>query len=288
MVEDAPREDLEHFFVSLATSLGSTVHVKVLDGKNDHHKFEAAVKGMALAFRKAATPDPRRSEEAAFLQGRDVAMKFKVFNYGAGNLYSIQVALRREGVTPSLTRTGAGIEEADALVLPGVGSFDQAAKALPMERTPGGHRSGKPVLGICLGLQLFYSSSEEGSAKGLSLLRGRVRRFPSSVKVPQIGWNTLMVRREERSHGRGAGRLLGLLRQLVRPGRRPAESVAATSKYGVEYPALVAQKNIYGAQFHPEKSGAVGRRGPAELHPGGEEVATWNFGLRSTSWRAPP
>ncbi len=61
MVEDAPREDLEHFFQSLATSLGSTVHVKVLDGKNDHHKFEAAVKGVALAFRRAATPDPRRS-----------------------------------------------------------------------------------------------------------------------------------------------------------------------------------------------------------------------------------
>jgi imidazoleglycerol-phosphate dehydratase len=69
MLEDAPREDLEHFFVSLATSLGSTVHVKVLDGKNDHHKFEAAVKGMALAFRKAATPDPRRSKKPPSSKG---------------------------------------------------------------------------------------------------------------------------------------------------------------------------------------------------------------------------
>ncbi len=69
MLEDAPREDLEHFFVSLATSLESTVHVKVLDGKNDHHKFEAAVKGMALAFRRAATPDSRRPKEPPSSKG---------------------------------------------------------------------------------------------------------------------------------------------------------------------------------------------------------------------------
>jgi imidazoleglycerol-phosphate dehydratase len=69
MVEDAPREDLEHFFVSLATSLGSTVHIKMLDGRNDHHKFEAAVKGVALAFRKAAAPDPRRSKRPPSSKG---------------------------------------------------------------------------------------------------------------------------------------------------------------------------------------------------------------------------
>ncbi|MDA4113476.1 MAG: imidazoleglycerol-phosphate dehydratase HisB [Thaumarchaeota archaeon] len=69
MVEDAPREDLEHFFVSLATSLGSTVHVRMLDGKNDHHKFEAAVKGVAVAFRKAATPDPRRAKKIPSSKG---------------------------------------------------------------------------------------------------------------------------------------------------------------------------------------------------------------------------
>ena len=69
MVEDAPREDLEHFFVSLATSLGSTVHVKVLDGKNDHHRFEAAVKGFALAFREAAGPDARRAKRTPSSKG---------------------------------------------------------------------------------------------------------------------------------------------------------------------------------------------------------------------------
>ncbi len=186
-------------------------------------------------------------------------MRFKVFNYGAGNLYSIQAALRKEGVTPSLTKAGEGIREADALVLPGVGSFDQAAGSLPMHLTREAIRSGKPVMGICLGLQLFYSASEEGSAMGLSLLRGRVRRFPSTVKVPQIGWNTLNVRGgSELTDGVADGSWVYYVNSFV-PEARGA-SVVATSNYGVEFPALVAQRNIYGAQFHPEKSGPVGRR----------------------------
>ncbi|MGA2199708.1 MAG: imidazole glycerol phosphate synthase subunit HisH [Nitrososphaerales archaeon] len=186
-------------------------------------------------------------------------MKFKVFNYGAGNLYSIRVALEKEGVASSLTKTGAGIRESDALVLPGVGSFDQAAKALPLEQIREIIGSGKPVMGICLGLQLFYSASEEGSATGLSLLKGRVRRFPSSVKVPQIGWNTLKVRsRSELTDGVPDGSWVYFVNSFVP--EATGGQVAATSSYGIEYPALVSQKNIYGAQFHPEKSGAIGRR----------------------------
>jgi imidazole glycerol-phosphate synthase subunit HisH len=186
-------------------------------------------------------------------------MKFKVFNYGAGNIYSIQAALKREGVATSVTRTGAGIEEADALVLPGVGSFDQAARTLPMERTRDIIISGKPVIGVCLGLQLFYASSEEGSAKGLSLLEGRVRRFPSSVKVPQIGWNTLTIKGgSELVDGVPGGSWVYYVNSYVP--EATGRSVAATSTYGVEYPALVAEKNVFGTQFHPEKSGPVGRR----------------------------
>ncbi len=186
-------------------------------------------------------------------------MKFKVFNYGAGNLYSIRVALEKEGVTPVVTKTGAGMEEADGLVLPGVGSFDQAARTLPMERIREVIRSGKPALGICLGLQLFYSSSEEGRARGLSLLRGRVRRFPASVKVPQIGWNTLAVRKGgDLTDGVPDGSWVYYVNSFVPEAKGP--TVAATSTYGVEYPALVAGGNVYGAQFHPEKSGSVGRR----------------------------
>lgn len=186
-------------------------------------------------------------------------MRFEVFDYGAGNLYSIRVALRKEGVTPSLTRTGEGMEDADAVVLPGVGSFDQAARTLPMERMRDVARSGKPVIGICLGLQLFYSSSEEGRERGLGLLRGRVRRFPPCVKVPQIGWNTLSIERAgELAEGVGNGSWVYYVNSFVP--EATGRSVEAISEYGVEYPALVSRGNVYGAQFHPEKSGAVGRR----------------------------
>jgi imidazole glycerol-phosphate synthase subunit HisH len=188
-----------------------------------------------------------------------VTLKFKVFNYGAGNLFSIREALKKEGVTTTLTRTGRGLREADAIVLPGVGSFDQAARALPMDLTREVIASGKPTLGICLGLQLFYGSSEEGTAKGLSILKGRAKRFPSSVKVPQIGWNTLTIRGpSEFTDGVPDGSWVYYVNSYVPEASGPA--VAATSVYGVEFPALVAQRNVFGAQFHPEKSGRIGSR----------------------------
>lgn len=185
-------------------------------------------------------------------------MRFQIFNYGAGNLFSIQSALRKEGVTPSLTRSGEGMEDADALILPGVGSFDQASKTLPMARLRDQIKSGKPVLGICLGLQLFFSASEEGSRKGFSLLEGRVKRFPSSVKVPQIGWNTLDVSRSARLvEGVPTNSWVYYVNSYYPETK--GRWVAATSKYGVEFPALIEDGNIFGTQFHPEKSGPAGR-----------------------------
>jgi glutamine amidotransferase len=185
-------------------------------------------------------------------------LRFQIFNYGAGNLFSIQSALRKEGVTPSVTRSGEGMEEADALILPGVGSFDQASKVLPMVRLSDQIKSGKPVLGICLGLQLFFSGSEEGTRKGFSLLEGRVKRFPSSVKVPQIGWNTLDVSRSARLvEGVPTNSWVYYVNSYYPETR--GRWVAATSKYGVEFPALVEDGNIFGTQFHPEKSGPAGR-----------------------------
>jgi len=185
-------------------------------------------------------------------------LHFQIFNYGAGNLFSIQSALRKEGVVPSLTKTGAGMENADALILPGVGSFDQASNALPMARLRDQIKSGKPVLGICLGLQLFFANSEEGSRKGFSLLEGRVKRFPSTVKVPQIGWNTIDVKRSARLvEGVPTNSWVYYVNSYYPETK--GRWVAATSKHGVEYPALVEDGNIFGTQFHPEKSGRTGR-----------------------------
>jgi imidazole glycerol-phosphate synthase subunit HisH len=187
-------------------------------------------------------------------------MRIEIFNYGAGNLFSIQAALRKEGVETTLTKDGKGIEKADAIVMPGVGSFNQAAKVLPMAKIRDTVKSGKPLLGVCLGLQLLFSRSEEGPGRGLSLLPGEVKRFPSSrVKVPQIGWNTLDVKRPSPlAEGLGDEPWVYYVNSYY-----PATEgswVVATSDYGVEFPALVSEKNIHGTQFHPEKSGEAGRR----------------------------
>jgi len=181
-----------------------------------------------------------------------------IFNYGAGNLFSIQAALKKEGAKPVITKTGSKMETADALILPGVGSFDQAANALPMDRIRDVVGAGKPMLGICLGLQLFFAGSEEGRANGLSFLAGSVKRLPSSVKVPQIGWNTLSVAREnELVNGLPDEPWVYYVNSYYP--KTEGKWVVATSQYGVSFPCLVAEKNIYGTQFHPEKSGSAGR-----------------------------
>jgi len=186
-------------------------------------------------------------------------MRIEIFNYGAGNLFSIQSAFRKEGAKTSLTKDGKRLKEADALVLPGVGSFNQAARMLPMGRIREAVDSGKPLLGVCLGLQLFLSKSEEGAGRGLSLFPGEVKKFRSSeVKVPQIGWNTVKVRKEsDLTEGLDEESWVYYVNSYY-PATK-GEWVVATTEYGVEFPALVSEKNVYGTQFHPEKSGEAGR-----------------------------
>ena len=187
-------------------------------------------------------------------------MRIEIFNYGAGNLFSIQAALKREGAKTTLTKDGKRLDEADAIVLPGVGSFNQAAKMLPMQKIRYAVKSGKPLLGVCLGLQLFLAKSEEGPGRGLSLFPGEVKKFRSStVKVPQIGWNTFTVRSEsELTDGLGGECWVYYVNSYY-----PATKgrwVVATSDYGVEFPAVVSEKNVHGTQFHPEKSGTAGAK----------------------------
>jgi glutamine amidotransferase len=140
-----------------------------------------------------------------------------------------------------------------------VGSFNQATKVLPMGAIRDAAKSGKPLLGVCLGLQLFFSKSEEGAGSGLGLFPGDVRRFPSArVKVPQIGWNTLSVKEESSlTEGLGPDPWVYYVNSYY-PSTK-GKWVVATSEYGVEFPAVVDEKNVYGTQFHPEKSGKTGR-----------------------------
>ena len=185
-------------------------------------------------------------------------MRVSIFNYGVGNLYSVQNALKREGAKPQITSDVRKLRAADALLLPGVGSFSEAANRLPKDEIHDLLKTGKPILGVCLGLQLFFKSSDEGPGKGLALLSGRVKRLPSTVKVPQIGWNVLKVRnRSELVEGVPDESWVYYVHSYY-PDTQD-DCIVATTDYGLEYPCLIAKNNVYGSQFHPEKSGATGR-----------------------------
>jgi glutamine amidotransferase len=184
-------------------------------------------------------------------------MRIVIFNYGVGNLYSIQTALKREGVQPQLTKDVRKAKTADGLLLPGVGSFTTATRTFPRNEMRDIVKSGKPLIGICLGLQLFFDRSDEGPGRGLGIFPGRVKRLPSTMKVPQIGWNVLRIKNcSEFVEAVANGSWVYYLHSYY--AATHGKHVIATSEYGLEYPCLIAQGNVFGTQFHPEKSGKAG------------------------------
>jgi glutamine amidotransferase len=186
-----------------------------------------------------------------------------VIDYGMGNLRSVSKALEMVGAKVRITSEKEAIRNADGIVLPGVGAFSQAMENLKRFNLIPAIREfierGRPFLGICLGFQLLFSESEEGGApRGLDIIKGKVRRFRNRMKVPHMGWNEL------KPEGR-----MSLLSNIhfpcfvyfahsyyVEPEDR--EVVATITEYGIEFVSMVQKNNIYGVQFHPEKSGEKG------------------------------
>jgi imidazole glycerol-phosphate synthase subunit HisH len=184
-----------------------------------------------------------------------------IFDYGAGNLRSVQNTLGELGYDYDLVRDSAGLRKANRIILPGVGHFGQMIRALDrldvraalLDRIA----AGVPFLGICLGLQALFDASEEApDVRGLGLYPGTVRRFPADARVPHMGWNELELSRESK-----------LVRELnARPFVYFAHSyyvpqnerAAAICTYGTPYTAVLECGNVFGVQFHPEKSGPVG------------------------------
>ena len=188
-----------------------------------------------------------------------------VVDYEAGNLHSIQKGLERQGLEVRLIDSPEALDDADALVVPGDGAFAPAMARLRAQGFPDRIRSfvdsGRPFLGVCLGMQLLFEESEEdGRHQGLGLLPGRVVRLPGSVKIPQMGWNTLsLLRPSPLLDGISAGQYVYFIHSYHAVPADPA-LVAATTEYGGSVAAVVGRANVWATQFHPEKSGSVGTR----------------------------
>jgi len=210
------------------------------------------------------------------------AAEIAVVDYGLGNLRSVTRGLERVGAAVEVTDELSVIEAADGIVLPGVGAFSEGMenagpfRDLLVEQA----EAGKPLFGICLGMQMLLTTSEEakhageGSAEGLDLIPGTNVRFPESVKVPQMGWNTLSV---ERDHPLTGGPALDDSGAEPDPARsvdgeyayfvhsyyakpEDPDAVVATTEYGTDFASIIANEagNVFGTQFHPEKSGETG------------------------------
>ena len=189
-----------------------------------------------------------------------------IVDYGVGNLFSLKSSFAMIGEDAAATSDPEIIKSAEKIVLPGVGAFEDAAKKLResglWEIVTAEAKAGKPLLGICLGMQmLFERSLEYGCFEGLGLIKGEIRPISEVIgeglKIPHIGWNPLIFKKDSK------------LFKYIKEGdcvyfvhsysaRGCDESISATAEYGAELCASVEYKNVYGCQFHPEKSGKVG------------------------------
>jgi imidazole glycerol-phosphate synthase subunit HisH len=191
-------------------------------------------------------------------------VRVAVLNYGMGNLTSATMALEHVGATVDLTSDIERVRAAHAVVLPGVGAFPKAMEAIRRleldELVHERHEAGVPILGICLGMQLLFESSTElGGARGLGLLAGTVQPLDApGLKVPQIGWNAVEWRADKQL-GKGLAARTPMY-HVHSFGVQPAdpEVIAGTAAYGNEFVSAVEQDNLFGVQFHPEKSSREG------------------------------
>ena len=190
-----------------------------------------------------------------------------IIDYGVGNLFSLESSFNAIGKNVKVTSDPEEIKKSERIILPGVGAFEDAAKKLKSsglsEPLLEEAKKGKPILGICLGMQLLFSKSFEfGEHEGLNLIPGAVRYIgeviPAGLKIPQIGWNSLQL--GMRDEGLGIIKNPGEYVYFVHSYAAFCDEkyITSTTNYGADLTASVQNKNIYGVQFHPEKSGQAG------------------------------
>ncbi|MGZ5128125.1 MAG: imidazole glycerol phosphate synthase subunit HisH [Actinomycetota bacterium] len=187
-------------------------------------------------------------------------MTIAILDYGSGNLHSVSRALARVGGDPSVTGDPAEVGRADALVIPGVGHFGACVRAICHhgldEAILAFRATGRPVFGVCVGMQVLFEGSDEDPEEGLGVLTGRVRRLPDDVKVPHMGWNTVTwTRPHPYTDDLPDGTRFYFVHSFAPD---PGDDAVGVTEHGRPFAAAVAHENVFATQFHPEKSGEAG------------------------------
>ena len=185
-----------------------------------------------------------------------------IFDYGAGNIFSLKNSLEKTGATVDVITNFDKPNIYSGLLLPGVGNFDPAIKSISKSSKTNFINYVKddtPVLGICLGMEMFFEKSEEGNEKGLSVIKGDVIILPPSMKVPHMGWNNLEIKKPGKILEGVKDNTWVYFVHSYRVNPTNNDVITAESDYGIKVPAIVEQGNFFGTQFHPEKSGKVGK-----------------------------
>jgi len=184
-----------------------------------------------------------------------------IFDYGAGNIFSLKNSLKKNDATVDIITSFDKVDNYSGILLPGVGNFDPAIRSIRdySKTNFKDHVKDKiPVLGICLGMEMFFEKSEEGTEQGLGVIDGEVIVLPNTMKVPHMGWNSLEIKTQSRLlEGIENGAWVYFVHSY-RAKPKSNDVIVADSDYGIKVPAVIEKANFFGTQFHPEKSGKIG------------------------------
>ena len=184
-----------------------------------------------------------------------------IFDYGAGNIFSLKTSLEKNGANVDVITSFDQTKNYDGLLLPGVGNFDPAIRSIRDYSSIDFKNFVKneiPVLGICLGMEMFFKQSQEGQEKGLNVMNGEVVLLPNDMKIPHMGWNSLEITKESKILEGVDNDAWVYFVHSYRAKPDNNDIIVANADYGIKVPAVVEDKLFFGTQFHPEKSGKVG------------------------------
>ena len=188
-------------------------------------------------------------------------VKVAIFDYGAGNIFSLKNSLEKNNAYVDVITNFDNSNNYSGLILPGVGNFDPAIKSIRERSKKQFNEFVKdkiPVLGICLGMEMFFEKSEEGKEKGLDIMKGEVVLLPKQMKIPHMGWNNVQIKQQSKIlEGVNDGSWVYFVHSYIVKPKNEA-IVVANADYGIQVPAVIEENTYFGTQFHPEKSGQVG------------------------------